>query len=310
MTDRRIPLLAARAERRHGLLTVDDLTAAGIGEREIRRWVARGRIEVEARGVFRIGGCPATTEATILAAVLVHDRATWASHLTAAWLFELPGFGRPGRVEVTRTRGTSSRRSAALVHRTTAVPDHHVTVVRSIPVTTLARTVFDLAPRLGERRLDRAVEAAIRTPRCTVGAIYRVLEDLGGKGRPGTAAMRAVLAERGLAYVPTESELDLLGRAVVAPISGIEWQVPMSDERGYIRRVDGLHRTGRLVIEWDGAEFHDRPDQRRLDVEGDARLRRMGLEVVRFRWADVTQRPAAVRRTVLDLLPSRVIPAA
>ncbi|MEZ5181578.1 MAG: type IV toxin-antitoxin system AbiEi family antitoxin domain-containing protein [Acidimicrobiales bacterium] len=74
MTDRRIPLLAARAERRHGLLTVDDLTAAGIGEREIRRWVARGRIEVEARGVFRIGGCPATTEATILAAVLV-DRA-------------------------------------------------------------------------------------------------------------------------------------------------------------------------------------------------------------------------------------------
>ena len=144
------------------------------------------------------------------------------------------------------------------------------------------------------------MEAAIRTPACTIGALHRVVEDLGGRGRPGTAAMRAVLLDRGRTYVPTESELDLLGRAVVAPIEGIEWQVELSDERGYIRRVDGLHRAAGLVIEWDGAEFHDRPDQRRLDAEGDERLRRLGLEVVRFRWADVTLRPAEVRRSVAE----------
>ncbi|MEZ5138608.1 MAG: hypothetical protein R2711_07510 [Acidimicrobiales bacterium] len=38
----------------------------------------------------------------------------------------------------------------------------------------------------------------------------------------------------------------------------------MSDERGYIRRVDGLHRAGRLVIEWDGAE--DSTTDRTSDV--------------------------------------------
>lgn len=298
MTDRRIPLLAARAERRHGLLTLDDLAAAGIGPREVRRWVALGRIEVEGRGVFRIGGCPPSTEATILARVLVHEVDTWASHLTAAWLHGVSGFGRPGQVELTRLHGTNHQRAGARIHRTSAMPDHHATVVRGIPVTTMARTVFDLAPLLGDRQLDRAVEAALRTSGCTVAALYRVVEELGGKGRTGTAAMRAVLAERGLAYVPTESELDLLGRAVVAPLDGIEWQVSMSDERGYIRRVDGLHRAGRLVVEWDGAEFHDRPDQRRLDAEGDARLRRLGLDVVRFRWHDVTERPDVVRRTV------------
>jgi very-short-patch-repair endonuclease len=116
--------------------------------------------------------------------------------------------------------------------------------------------------------------------------------------------MRAVLSERGRGYVPTESELDLLGRAVVAPVGGFEWQVQMSDERGYIRRVDGLHRRGRLVIELDGAEFHDTAHQRRLDAEGDARLRALGLDVVRFRWADVTLRPAVVRRAVADLTAS------
>jgi hypothetical protein len=114
--------------------------------------------------------------------------------------------------------------------------------------------------------------------------------------------MRAVLVERGLDYVPTESELDLLGRAVLAPIEGFEWQVSLSDERGYIRRVDGLHRLGRLVIEWDGAAFHDLADQRRLDDEGDARLRSLGLEVLRFRWPEVARRPAEVRSAVLAAL--------
>ena len=306
MTDRRIPLLAARAERRHGLLTSEDLAAAGIDRREVQRWLRLGRIEVEGRGVFRIGGCPATTESRILAAILTAEVGAWASHLTAAWLHDQPGFGRPGQIEIVRLHSTSNQRTSARVHRTTTVPDHHTTLVRGIPVTTLARTVFDLAPVLGRHGLDRAVEAAIRTPACTIGALHRVVEDLGGRGRPGTAAMRAVLLDRGRSYVPTESELDLLGRAVVAPIGGIEWQVELSDERGYIRRVDGLHRAAGLVIEWDGAEFHDRPDQHRLDAEGDERLRRLGLDVVRFGWADVTLRPAEVRRSVA----ARASPAA
>lgn len=310
MTDRRIALLAARAERRYGLLTTDDLAHAGIAEREVRRWIALGRIEVEARGVFRIGGCPTTTEAAVLAAILSGGSSAWASHRTAAWLWGLPGFGRPGRVELVRLHPTSNQRSSATVHRTTSMPDHHVTLRRGIPATSLARTAFDLASLVGGTHLDRTVEAAIRTPWCTVGALYRVVEELGGRGRPGTAAMREVLAERGRSYVPTESELDLLGRAVVASIGGIEWQVEMSDEQGYIRRVDGLHRAGRLVIEWDGAEFHDRPDQRRLDAEGDARLRALGLEVVRFRWHDVTARPSDVRRTVAALVAPSTAAAA
>jgi hypothetical protein len=304
MTDHRTALLAAQAERRHGLLTTADLAAAGVQQREVQRWLAVGRLESEGRGVFRIGGCPSSTDARVLAAVLTHDAGVWASHLTAAWLHELPGIGVPGRVEVTRLATTSNQRSSAKVHRTTSMPIHHVTVVRSVPVTSLARTVFDIAPVLGPLALDRAVEAAIRTPRCTIAALYRVLEELGGKGRTGTAAMSAALADRGRSYVPTESELDLLGRAVVAPIGGIDWQVPMSDERGYIRRVDGLHRAGRLVIEWDGAEFHGRPDQRRLDADGDARLRGLGLEVVRFGWDDVTRRPSSVRRAIAGRVAS------
>ncbi len=294
--------LASIAERRYGLLTTVDLLGAGVGRREIGRWVADGRLVREARSVYRVAGCPTSVEGSIAAAILVHGDGTWASHRTAAWLAGLPGFGRPGRVELTRLATASAARSAALVHRTSLLPPHHVTTVRGLPSTTVARTLFDLAGDVGELLLRRAVEVALRGRSCTIGGLYRVTEELSGRGRSGSTTMRAVLAERGRGYVPTESELDLLGRAVVAGIPGIEWQVEVSDEQGYIRRVDGFHRGGGLVIEWDGASFHDSPEQRALDDANDRRLRALGLEVLRYRWPHVTRRGPALRAEVLRLL--------
>jgi hypothetical protein len=298
--------LLGAAAGRHGLVTRTELLASGLSSSRVERWARDGRLERLANGVYRLGGVPPTLEGTILAGVLVAGRDTLASHRTAAWLWGLPGFGRPGRIELSRPAGRSNQRSELVIHRTTRVDAHHRSVVRSIPVTSLPRTVFDLAAQVGALLLDRAVEAALRTPHCTVGALFRVLEELGGRGRPGTAAIRRILHERGRSYVPTESELDVIGRTVVRSIEGIEWQVPISDERGYIRRVDGFHRRAGLVIEWDGAAFHGAPQQRALDDEGDRRLRSIGLEVVRFGWHDVTARAEAVRGEVRR----RVLPTA
>lgn len=292
--------LAVEAESKHGLLTTTDLLRAGVGDRQARRWVRSGRLVRVARGVYRVAGCPPSVESEILTSVLVHGHQTFASHRTAAWLWGLPGFGVPGRIEVIRSQDRSNERTAARVHRSTELPEHHVTSRRAIPVTSLPRTLFDIAGHVGFGTFDRALEAGLRTAHCTVGSLHRILAELGRRGRRGTAAMRRALEPRSHDYVPTESELDLLGRAVLEPIGGFDWQVAMSDRQGYIRRVDGLHRPTGLVIEWDGAEFHDTLQQQELDRAGDLRLRALGCDVLRFRWADVTERPAAVRRQVLE----------
>lgn len=166
-------------------------------------------------------------------------------------------------------------------------------------MTTLSRTLFDMAGVVGPRMLDPMVEAALRTSNCTIGSLHRVLEDLESSGRSGVRSLRRVLHRRGRDYVPTESELDVLGRRAVAGIDGIEWQVELSDEQGYVRRVDGFHRDSGLVIEWDGAEFHDRTRQRELDAVQDHRLHAMGLAVLRFRWHGVVGEPDSVRAAVL-----------
>lgn len=203
------------AQRQHGLVTSTDLLQLDVGQRTVKRWVEVGRLEPAGRGVYRVGGCPITTDSRILAAVLIHGDGTWASNRTSAWMWEVEGFGRPGRIEVLRLEESS-----------------------------------------------------------------------------------------------TESELDLLGRAVLDAEQGIEWQVPLSDHQGYIRRVDGLHRTGKVVIEWDGAEFHDAATQRALDIAGDERLRALGYAVLRFRWFDVTMQPSKVRSDVRSHVARGSKPAA
>lgn len=276
-----------KAAARHGIVTVDDLTGAGISPAQVDRWIASGRLRLLGRGTYRVGGAPATYEGEILAAILVLPVETWASHRCAAWLWELPGFEARQLIELTRTVRLSVRRHGVRMHRSTLVPAHHVTVRRGIPTTTISRTIFDLARTVPSAHLERVIEAALRGPSCSITSLYRVFHDLGGRGRPGSARMRECLEWRGERYVPTESELDLVGRAVLREVVELEHQVEVSDERGYIRRVDALHRASGLVVEWDGDAFHSTPQQRRLDREQDARLRALGLEVVRFGWTDV-----------------------
>ena len=164
-------------------------------------------------------------------------------------------------------------------------------MLRGVPVTTPSRTIFDLARSTPPARLARVVKQAVHADGipCSIASLYRVLYDLGGQGRPGTRRMRRVLDAWDLGEPATESELDEIGRALMARIPDVRWQVEISDERGYIRRVDGLIDRIGVVLEFD-SRFHDDPAQRSLDIEGDRRLLRLGLVTRRDRWADLTRR--------------------
>ncbi|HEX7136153.1 MAG TPA: hypothetical protein VF228_26465, partial [Iamia sp.] len=164
-------------------------------------------------------------------------------------------------------------------------------VRNGIPLTTPSRTLFDLARTTEPNRLARAVKRAVHTDSipCSIASLYRVLYDLGGRGRPGTRRMRQVLDEWDEGEPGTESELDEIGRALLHSVPGIRWQVEISDDEGYIRRVDGIVDPIDLVLEFD-SRFHDDPAQRALDADGDRRLLRLGLLTRRYRWRDLTRR--------------------
>jgi very-short-patch-repair endonuclease len=238
----------------------------------------------------------------VLAAILAFPAATWASHHTAARLDDLRVWSADTRIELTRPTVLSAARMAARVHRSTYLPAHHLTVVRGIPCTTASRTLFDLARTTGPTRLLRAVDRGLLLGVCTGVSLWRFLYDLGGRGRPGTRGMREALVHLDGHQVPPESELEVVGMALFDGL-GFEWQVEIADEQGYIRRVDGLHPTRRLVLELDGAQ-HRREPQRSLDRAGDARLHALGYQVARLGWVDVTRHGEATRARIEALVLS------
>jgi hypothetical protein len=285
--------LIPRVEARHGVVTYAQLVSAGMSHHQVLQERASGRLVAVHRGVYRVGGAPRTFEARVAAALdeVGADALAWASHHTASEMWGLGVRSREQRIEVTRPTPLSARRSGVRVHRSTRIPPHHVTVLRGLPVTTPSRTLFDLARTTADLRLTRGVRKAIHTDDipCSIPSLYRVLYDLGGQGRPGTRRMRRVLDGWDEDAVFTESELDEVGRSLLGRIPGIRWQVEMSDEEGYIRRVDGLVDDAFLVIELD-SRFHDDPLQRQLDDDGDRRLRRLGYTTKRYRSGDLTRR--------------------
>lgn len=296
--------LTAAAEQAHGIVTTAQLLAAGTTERQLGTLVEGGRLVRVGYGTFRIGGAPPSFEGQALAAVLEFAGFTWASHHTAARLHDLRLWGDPNEIEVTRPTGLSTKRSIATVHRSTMIPASHQTVVAGVPCLTVPRTLFDLARTTGPKVLLRGIDRGLLLRTCTMGSLWQVFYELGGRGRPGTRRMREVLEPLGRDHVPPESELEAVGMALLAGL-GIEWQVEMTDEQGYLRRVDGLHRAGRVVVEFDG-EQHRREPQRSLDLDGDRRLGRLGYSVVRLDWHAVTEGG----EETLDRIRSAVIGAA
>ncbi|HWS57053.1 MAG TPA: type IV toxin-antitoxin system AbiEi family antitoxin domain-containing protein [Actinotalea sp.] len=80
-------------------------------------------------------------------------------------------------------------------------------------------------------------------------------------------------------------------------VTGWAFNQQVRDAQGLIGRVDVLLAAARLVIEVDGFAFHDR-GRFQADRTRQNRLVAAGYTVLRFTWADLTDRPAEVLRQV------------
>src|SRR5262249_12949176 len=128
----------------------------------------------------------------------------------------------------------------------------------------------------------RVLNDALARRGLTLGQLAVVLATIGRRGRPGTALARKLLAELGPDYVPTESDGESLVMELVEAldIERPERQVLLSDEQGWVGRVDFLWRRASFVLEIDG-QWHDGPLDQASDAERDRRIEALGLKVRR-----------------------------
>ncbi len=287
-------------ERQHGLVTVAQLNAlAGIDRRvTLRRQLALVSVSPT---LLRLHGSPLSDAQAILASVLDVGPGAVLSHDSASALWGIPGFlVQP--VHATGVRALVGRDSAflATVHRPRSLLPGHTTTLDGFPVTTPARTVFDLAtlghhPKRVERALDAAWAKGLVDQR-TMDSLVRVLAK---RGRRGSTLMRALVDDRRENYRPPESGLEFRFRELMQSI-GLEFelQVEVGDGESWLGRLDFRHRSHAYLVQIDSERYHSALIDRRRDEEQNARLHAAGWALRRFSDVDVWHRASMVKNAV------------
>lgn len=297
--DRRVEELASRQQ---GVFSVQQVLLLQGNPAMIEHRVKSGRWRRSGRGVLRLGGTPDTFETQVIAVILGLRCVAFASHRCATRIYGLPGFAAVP--EVTAADGGFVRRSKLRQHRTNLLPAHHRRVIRGIPITSIARTLFDLTGVIRAERVERALDTALARGMVTLPALAAVTNELSVPGRRKLTVMRKLLTARGTGFVPPASELEaqfirLVQRFGLAPP---ERQVDLGSTDEWIGRVDFLYRSARIVIEVDGVEHHSSHLDRRADTRRQEQLTQAGWKVYRFGWKAVVDDPTMVAATLRSAL--------
>jgi very-short-patch-repair endonuclease len=278
--------IAALAAKQHGLATSSQLISLGLGRHAIEARVRSGRLHRVHRGVYAVGHRAPHPHTTMHAAVLAVGPDAVLSHGSAAVLWALVRPPARCPVDVTATRAVRSG-SGVRVHRTRALPPSDTTSVQGIPVTTPARTLLDLSGGVPADVLRRALREAEVQRLVDHPALAAQLQRAPAIGRRGAGQLRRLL-ERGPA--PTRSELedrtlDLLQRHRFPPP---QINVPVG-AGGRTYEADFLFADQRVIVEADGAAYHDTPLARVEDAARQAALEAAGYRVIRVTWDQVTR---------------------
>jgi very-short-patch-repair endonuclease len=215
-----------------------------------------------------------------LAAVLACGPQALLSHRAAGARWAMLKRGA-GLVEVTAPRSCKPKPGIA-VHNTRAIHPDDRTTVDGIPITSVARTIVDLAEVLTDRRLTAVVNEAEVLRLFDLRAIEEAMERL--PGRHGRRRLERVLASytESPGYSTSEAERLLLR---LCKDHGLP-QPSRVFVAGY--ELDFYWADTRLAVEVDGRAFHGTRRAFEDDRRRDRRLAAVGIQVSRVTWRDLT----------------------
>jgi very-short-patch-repair endonuclease len=291
--DRRI---AEVAGRQAGVVSVEQLHRIGLSKAAIAWRVRKGLLHPLHRGVYAVGHTALTRRGWEWAAFLACGAEAVLSHTTAGALW---GLMRPeAAIEVTVPRKLRPRVDI-LIHRTRRLEPADRTTIDDLPVTSLHRTLVDLAEALPEPRLAKAIHES------EVQRLFDLttLLDAQGRvpGRKGRHRLSRVCADYGPPPV-SRSQAEALFHDLLH-----EARLPSPEANasrcGY--ELDCFWPEANLNVEVDGGATHGTTKAFHADRRRDRALRREGIAVVRITWKDLTTGRSELERDLREILGCR-----
>jgi hypothetical protein len=279
------------ASRSLGVVDRDELLAAGISDRQIRRRCERHILIPVFEGVYRVGHRAPSVEAHYMAAVKACGRGSVLRGRAAAHLWGLIKGPAPKPEVLTpterRIKGITTKRSRR-------IDRHDVTKRYGIPITTVAQTVVDLAADSTPDELALHFHAGATRWKLKPHHVEAVLER-----RPNAKGAKKL---RRVMNGDTRALLSELERGFIALLQANDLPLPKTNIPVDGHWVDCRWEELALTIELESYEFHNTRHAWETDHKRERKARKRGDEYRRYFWSDIFETPEETAADVRQLL--------
>jgi very-short-patch-repair endonuclease len=282
--------MAEFAGARDGVMSRQELLELGFLSGAIESHLANRQLVPIHWGVYAVGHKALSRRGSLRAALLACGDAAVLSHRTAADLWGISPRSSP-LIEITgptrRRGGHGFRYCQSRLH------PEDTTEVEGFPVTSIPRTLLDLAGVVDRPRLERAVDRAVRRRLLDQGALNATIER--NRGKKGRKLLTSVIASFDPATSETRSNPE---RKFLKLVTRYNLPKPLVNVlvEGFL--VDFYWSEHNVIVEIDCYATHGSEKAFHSDRERDATLSEAGYRVLRFTDVQLDREPTVVARRV------------
>jgi very-short-patch-repair endonuclease len=286
------------AAAQHGVIAHWQLQELGLGAEAIRYRLATGSLHPIHRGVYAAGHGPLSWRGRWMAAVLASGDGAVLSHRSAAALWRIWPH-RPGMPEVLVPRPRANL--PGVIRRCSNLSPAEVTNRHNVPVTSVDRTLLDLAAVVTRPQLTQAFHEAEGQRLTTPHSLARALA--ARPGRRGNKNIRAVLDDAGYGAGITRSVLEARFTAFLR-----RHHLPPPERNAELHlgplriEADCVWREASVIVELDGREFHETASAFERDRERDRIAAVHGWTPVRVTARNLMQNEGQLARDLRALI--------
>lgn len=283
------------ARTRMGVFTLAQAKAHGWSDQRLRREVAKGCVRRILPGVFQFTAAPSSRLFRAYAAAQWAGEGAALCKLTAAQIHGLDV--RPiSPIQVMSTRRLSAPHAQIRVYRRDVLPSHHLAQSGPLTLTSVPRTLLDLAWDLGHTAFETAMDSSITLKKSTLQIMWDLWYEFHASGRNGCVKFRDSLERRAPGKPPPSNRNErrffqlLLAAGLPEPVC----QFPIYDGDTFIARPDFAYPARRLAIQAQSVEWHEGHYRRLRDDLQASRLAACGWRLMPFWWEQLDREPETV----------------
>ncbi|HEX6205033.1 MAG TPA: type IV toxin-antitoxin system AbiEi family antitoxin domain-containing protein [Solirubrobacterales bacterium] len=291
--------LSELARRQHGVVSRGQLLGRGLSKEEIDWRIRTGRLHPLHAGVYAVGHRLISRQGRLMAAVLTSGREAVLSHHSAAMVWGLRAYTERAIHVTAPHKSTSSKR---IRRHHSLLPADERTIEEGIPVTTVPRTILDLAATEGADTVENLLRESEFRQLADRLSLPDLLERYPGKR--GTRKVQVALDR--LKEDPAGTKRSPLEERFAPFLRRHRLSLPRFNDwievGGKRYKVDCHWPDLRQVVELDGWEGHSTRTAFREDRARDRRLTAAGYTVTHLTWNQLDDEAAEVASDLRRLL--------